>query len=101
MRARRRWPALVEEGRPVAWGRKDERAALDRALEAAAGLRVGTWTSVETFAMLAIEARGRPQAETLYEMAKEASVSLAAGSWESVRALTWLARAKRELDRER
>jgi hypothetical protein len=81
----------------VAWGRKDERAALERALEAAAGLKVGTWSSVEAFAMLAIEAQGRPEAETLYERARSASTSLPAGSWESVRALTWLARARREL----
>jgi hypothetical protein len=46
------------------WGRKDERAALERALEAAAGLKVGAWSSVEAFAMLAIEAQGRPEAET-------------------------------------
>jgi hypothetical protein len=79
------------------WGRKDERAALERALEAAAGVKVGAWSSVEAFAMLAIEAQGRPEAETLYERARQASTSLAAGSWESIRALTWLARARREL----
>jgi hypothetical protein len=81
----------------VPWGRNDERPALERALEAAAGLKVGAWTSVEAFAMLSIEAKGRPEAETLYESARKASVSLAGGSWESVRALTWLARARREL----
>ena len=89
--------ALSEEERPVAWGRKDERAALERALEAAAGLKVGAWTSVEAFAMLAIEAKGRPEAQKLYESAREASTSLSDGSWESVRALTWLVRARREL----
>ena len=79
------------------WGRKDERAALERALEAAAGVKVGAWSSVEAIAMLAIEAQGRPEAETLYEKARQASTSLAAGSWDSIRALTWLARARREL----
>jgi hypothetical protein len=81
------------------WGRKDERPALDRALDAAAGLKVGSWESVEAFAMLAIEAKGRPEAQTLYESAERAATGLASGSWESVRALTWLVRAGRELGR--
>jgi hypothetical protein len=82
----------------VPWGRKDERSALERALEAAAGLKPGSWAGVEALAMLSIEARGRPEAETLHESARRASAGLAAGSWESVRALAWLARATRELD---
>jgi hypothetical protein len=93
--------ALNEEERAVAWGRKDERPALERALEAAAGLKVGTWTSVEALARLAIEAKGRPEAQKLYESARSASMDLSDGSWESVRALTWLARAGRELGLDR
>lgn len=47
--------------------------------------------------MLAIEARGRPEAQALYESARRASTGLSSGTWESVRALAWLARASREL----
>jgi hypothetical protein len=78
-------------------GRDDERAPLERALEAAAGLKPGTWAAVEALAVLAIEARGRPEAKPLYESAVRASTSLRPGTWESVRALAWLARAGREL----
>jgi hypothetical protein len=46
--------------------------------------------------MLAIEARGRPEAESLYASAVNAATGLKPGSWESVRALTWLARAGRD-----
>ena len=79
------------------WGRKDERPPLERALEAAAGLKAGSWESVAALAMLSIEAQGRPEAATLYETARQASAGLASGSWESVHALAWLARAGREL----
>ena len=79
------------------FGRKDDRPPLDRALEAAAGLKPGSWQSVEAYAMLAIEAHGRPEARRLYDDALHASRGLASGSWESVRALTWLSRAAREL----
>jgi hypothetical protein len=82
----------------VAWGRSDERAPLERALEAVAGLKAGTWTSVEVLSVLAIEAKGRPEAGTLHHAARQASLSLSAGTWDSVRALAWLARAGRELE---
>lgn len=81
------------------FGRQDERDPLERALEAAAGFRVGTWESVECFSMLAIEARGRPEAVQLYDQALQASRKLSSGSWESIRALTWLVKARRELGR--
>jgi hypothetical protein len=83
-------------GVPVPWGRKDERAPLERALEAAAGLKAGGWDSVEALAVLSIEAQGRPEAQALYERASGAAAGLTAGSWESVRALAWLSRAARE-----
>ena len=81
------------------FGKSDDRDLLDRALEAAAGLRVGSWESVQAYAMLAIEARGRPESGQLYDQALEASRRLSSGSWESIRALTWLTRARRELGR--
>jgi hypothetical protein len=81
-------------------GRKDERLPLERALEAAAGLKAGTWQSVEALAMLAIEAKGQPVARTFYDSAAGAAMRLSAGSWEGVRALTWLAHARRDLDLE-
>ena len=83
----------------MAFGRRDERDPLERALEAAAGFKAGTWESVQSFAMLAVEARGRPEADRLYDQALDASQTLKSGSWESIQALTWLARAGRELDR--
>ena len=79
------------------FGRRDERPPLERALAAGAGLKPGGWDSVEALAMLSIEARGRPEAQTLYDTALDASTRLASGSWESVAALAWLARAGREL----
>jgi hypothetical protein len=82
---------------PVFGKRPHERPPLDQALEAAASLKPGTWESVETLSMLAVEAKGRPEAAGLYESAVDASTGLKPGSWESVRALTWLARAGREL----
>lgn len=84
----------------MVWGRKDERPPLQRALEAAAGLKAGSWESVEALAMLAIEAKGQPEARKFYDSAAGAAMRLSQGSWESVRALTWLARAGRELDLE-
>jgi hypothetical protein len=78
--------------------RQDVGPPLERALEAASGLKAGTWASVEALSMLSIEALDRPEAENLYESALDASTGLSSGgSWESVRALTWLARAGREL----
>lgn len=76
--------------------RQDGRSPLEKALDAASGLKVGSWASVEALSMLAIEAQGRPEAESLYASAVNASTGLKPGSWESVRALTWLARAGRD-----
>lgn len=81
----------------MAWLRKDERPPLERALEAAAGLKTGSWAGVETLSILSIEAKGRPESTELYERARQVSVGLASGSWDSVRALSWLVRAGREL----
>jgi hypothetical protein len=81
----------------VALRRKDERPPLDRALETAAQLKAGTWESVEALAILAIEAKGRPEAQRCYDSAAEAAMGLRSGTWESIRALAWLARARREL----
>lgn len=76
--------------------RRDERPPLDQALDAASALKAGSWASVEALSMLSIEARGRPEAASLYKAALDASAGLSSGSWDSVRALTWLARAGRE-----
>lgn len=81
----------------MSWGRKDERPPLERGLEAATGLKAGSWASVEALCMLSIEAKGRPESEVLYTSARRASANLASGSWDSVRALAWLVRAGREL----
>lgn len=80
---------------------RDGRPPLDRALEAAAALRPGSWESVETLALLAIEAgaRGLPDSVALLAAAHSAAGEARAGSCESVRALTCLARADRELGR--
>jgi hypothetical protein len=77
--------------------RQDGRSPLEKALDAAADLKPGSWAGVEALSMLAIEAQGRSEAESLYASAVDASNELKPGSWESVRALTWLARAGREL----
>jgi hypothetical protein len=86
-----------EERMPVFGKRRDGRAPLEQALDAAAGLKAGSWASVEALSMLAIEATGRAEAETLYNSALDASGRLSPGSWEGVRALAWLARAGRQL----
>ncbi|MEZ5096057.1 MAG: hypothetical protein R2731_07965 [Nocardioides sp.] len=70
----------------MVFGKRDDRDPVDRALAAAAGYRVGSWESVQAYAMLAIEAAGRPGADELYEQALDASRRLASGSWESIRA---------------
>lgn len=80
--------------------RQDGRSPLEKALDAASGLKAGSWASVEALSMLAIEAQGRPEAESLYASAVNASTGLKPGSWESVRALTWLARAGRDRPEE-
>ena len=80
----------------MAWGRKDDRDPLERALEGARGLKPGAWESVETLAILALASRDRPEARALYDTGLEASRSLSVGSWQSVRALALLAHAARE-----
>jgi len=83
------------------FGKREEKLPpLERALEAAAGLKAGSWDSVEALSMLSIEAHGRAEARSLYDSAVDASRSLSHGSWESVRALTWLARAGRRFDED-
>lgn len=85
------------KGPLVALGRKDERPPLERALETAARLKAGTWESVEALAMLAIESKGRPEAQRCYDSASAAAMGLRSGTWDGVRALACLARAQREL----
>ena len=80
----------------VSGRRRDTGSPLEQALDTATGLKAGSWASVEALSMLSIEARGRPEAETLHESALDASTGLSSGTWESVRALAWLARAGRE-----
>ena len=75
----------------------DERPPLQRALEAAASLKPGSWESVESLAVLAIECKGMPEAEHLYQTASRAAAQLKVGTYDSVRALAWLNRASREL----
>lgn len=74
-----------------------QRPALERAVEAAAGLKAGSWESVEALALLAIEARSLPDGARLHEAAHLAAAGLRAGTWDSVRALACLARADREI----
>ncbi len=78
-------------------GRQDDRPPLVRALEAADGLKPGTWESVEALSVLAIASKDLPDGATVFASARLAASSLKAGTWESVRALAWLARADREL----
>jgi hypothetical protein len=66
-------------------------------VDAAVGLKPGSWESVEVLAMLAIEAKDLPECARLHRAAQQAAAGLKVGSWDSVRALTWLARADREL----
>jgi hypothetical protein len=77
--------------------RQDDRSPLRRAVEAAASLKPGTWESVESLALLAVECKGLPEAEHLYQTALRVAAQLKAGTYESVRALAWLSRADREL----
>lgn len=77
--------------------RYDERPPLQRALEAAASLKAGSWESVESLAVLVIECKGTPEAEQLYQTASRAAAQLKAGTYGAVRALAWLNRASREL----
>jgi hypothetical protein len=75
----------------------DERPPLQRALDAVAGLKVGSWESVEALALLAIEAKGHAECASLRDAAHTAAAGLKSGTWESVRALACLARADREI----
>ena len=75
----------------------DDRPPLERALDTVAGLKVGSWESVEALAMLAIEAKSRAEGASLRHAAHSAAAGLKTGTWESVRALAWLARADREI----
>jgi hypothetical protein len=67
-----------------------------RALEAAGGLKAGTWESVEALCVLAIETKDMPDGAMMLTSARSVASGLKAGTWESVRALAWLARADRE-----
>lgn len=71
---------------------------LDRALVAVTSLKAGSWESVETLAVVAIAAQGRPEASGLLDTARQTAAGLKASSWESARALAWLARAERATD---
>lgn len=81
------------------FGRKDQRPAIERALEAALDFApsAGAWPAVEALSMLAIECAGRPESAQLLQRARSLAAGLASGSWESIGALAWLARAEREL----
>ncbi len=70
--------------------------ALRATLDTVAGLKVGSWESVEALALLAVEARGRAECASLRDAAHTAATGLKSGTWESVRALACLARADRE-----
>ncbi|GAA4588919.1 hypothetical protein BJY16_008720 [Actinoplanes octamycinicus] len=72
---------------------QDDRPPLQRALDAAATLKPGTWESVEALAQLAVACQGSPDAARIYRTAAEAAAQLKAGTFESVRALVWLHRA--------
>lgn len=73
---------------------------VQRATEAARGLKPGTWESVEALAFLALAAKGSPDAMRFYESALDASRSLKAGTWPAVRALAVLAWVGDELASE-
>ncbi len=83
----------------MAFGRSDDRDPLVRALESAAGLKNGTWDSVQACAMLSIEASSPAEAQRLYDQALHTSQGLGSGTWSSVQALAWLTRAGREITR--
>lgn len=72
-------------------GRQDDRPPLVRALEAAGGLKAGTWGSVEALCVLAIETKDLPDGAMILTSARSVASALKAGTWESVRALAWLA----------
>ncbi|MFN8079948.1 MAG: hypothetical protein U0Q19_10315 [Kineosporiaceae bacterium] len=74
--------------------RMDNAPPFRRAMETAASLKAGSWESVEALAVLAIAARGRPEAAEVYRRAAEAAADLKPGNWQAVRALAWLAQAQ-------
>ena len=77
----------------------DPSSPLTRALASVAGLKAGSWDSVEALAVLAVEARDLPDSARLLETAHQAAANLKVGTWQAVRALALLARADRELGR--
>ena len=77
----------------------DERPPLQRALDAVAGLKVGSWESVEALALLAVEAKGRAECASLRDAAHTAAAGLKSGTWESVRAKLRPPRARRSGNR--
>lgn len=70
-----------------------ESEALQAAIDAATRLKPGSWESVESLSVLALES-GDP---AFLDIATKAAERLTPGTWDAVRALTWLARAQREL----
>ena len=72
---------------------RDDRPALDRAIEVARGLRSGSWEAVESWAIIALAS----QDPAHLDVARSAAAGLRSGSWQSARALAWVARAEREL----
>lgn len=77
--------------------RSDEGAPLARAVQAAAGLKAGTWESVEALAYLAVASKASPDGAAALRQATDTAAGLKAGTWESVRALAVLAWATDEL----
>jgi hypothetical protein len=73
-------------------------AAAERAHETIAKLKLGTWESVESAAILVTASPEHPASRQLLAAAEGAAGRLKAGSWESVRALAWLAKARTQLD---
>lgn len=72
------------------------RSPLERAHDAARGLKPGTWEAVESLSVLAIAAAGTAEAAVWLDLARSTAAKLKPGTWEAVRALAWLARAERE-----
>lgn len=67
-----------------------------RAADVAAGLKAGSWSSVEALALLALEVPTGAEADAHLARAHGAAESLRPGTWDAVRALSLLARADRE-----
>lgn len=73
--------------------RSDDRPALVRATDAAAGLKSGTWESVHALAVLGMVSRDA----SVLERAHTTAAGLKPGTWESVVALARLAEAEQDL----